>query len=144
MTEPDFVHTPLSRVGAMIDWLLGPSSTSTIQGPAKTRTLTIQSEGSGVWPRATLSCQRLVYKTQYKRWWVPTEHRTLYVVSMSVPDEVIERHGAEAFASVTYPLLCNYFLQWTTYPHVCAILAYLDDLLCRLGGSMPTERSIVL
>lgn len=144
MAQSDFQHTPLSRMGAFLDWLLGPSSTTVAQGPAKTRILSIDTDQGGDWPRATMSCQQLVYRTQYKRWWVPSVKRTLYVVSMAVPQTLLDKYGPDAFAPRTYPLLCNDLLQWTTYPHVHAIHAYLDDLLARLGGSMVSQRSIQL
>lgn len=132
MTESDFHHTPLSRVGSWLDWLLGQSHTTITQGPAKTRSLTLRTDQTGDWPRATITCARVVYHTRYKRWWVPSVVQSLYEVSIEVTDDVLTTYGAACFPSVTYPLLCNHLLQWTTYPHVCAIQTYLDDLTERM------------
>lgn len=132
MTESDFRHTPLSRVGSWLHWLLGPSVTTITQGPSKTRTLSLRTDQAGDWPRATLTCARLVYRTQYKRWWVPNTMQSLYEVSIEVTAEVMARYGAACFPTMTYPPLCNHLLQWTTYPHLCAILTYLDDLIPRM------------
>ncbi len=144
MSDSDFIHTPLSRLGVVMDWILGPSITTIAQGPTKTRTLTLRSEDRGDWPHIRISCTRVVYNTRYKRWWVAAINRTLYEVTVDVPEFLREKHGPEAFAPMTYPLLCNQWLQWTTYPHVRAILTYLDALLERLGGAMVTARSIQL
>lgn len=132
MYESDFHHTPLSRVGSWLQWLLGPSHTSATQGPSKTRSLTLRTDQSGDWPRATITCVRVVYRTCYERWWVPTAIRSLYEVSIEVTDEVQATYGASCFPTVTYPLLCPLLLNWTTYPHVCAIVAYLDAMTARM------------
>ena len=129
MAESDFKHTTLSRIGSFLHWLLGPSTTSVTQGPIKTRTLSIPSDDTDEWPKATVICTRIVYRTSYKRRWVPAVHRTLYEVSIIVPPEVLAKYGQAHFQTTTYPLLCNRLLEWTTYPHICAILAYLDTLL---------------
>jgi len=134
MAQRDFVHTPLSRAGAVIHWLLGESSTRVIQGPSRTRTLVLRSDHQADWPRGTVTCSRIVYKTIYRRPWIPSTTHSLYHVEMHVPDEVRARYPAEYFESVTYPLLCNPWLEWTTYPHLCAIHAYLDTFLERLRG----------
>lgn len=122
----------------MVHWLIGESTTRVIQGPPKTRTLVLRADHRANWPRGTISCTRIVYKTRYRRFWVPNLTHSLYQVELNVPDEVRKRFPAEFFDTVTYPLLCNSWLEWTTYPHVCAIQAYLDTLLERMrahGGS---------
>lgn len=132
MTESDFQHTPLSRVGSFLQWLLGPSTTTVTQGPSKTRVLTLRTDQSGDWPRATVTCVRMVYRTVYQRWWIPTTVQSLYDVTIEVTAEVQARYSVATFAPVTYPLLCNTLLQWTTYPHVCAILTYLEAMTARM------------
>lgn len=132
MRDAPFQHTPLSRVGAFIDWLLGPSVTAKTEGPSKTREISLPTDASNPWPQATVSCVRVIYRTHYSRWWVPTVQRTLYTVSIDVPSLLIERYGEAPFAPVSYPLLCNHLLQWTTYPHLCAIHTYLDELYVTL------------
>jgi hypothetical protein len=135
MREPDFKHTPVSRIGSLLHWIMGPSSTTVKEGPAKTRCVSLPTDSADPWPQATVSCVRSVYRTQYQRWWVPTVNRTLYTVSIDVPPFMLERYGQAPFAPITYPLLCNHLLEWTTYPHICAIHSFLDELLLNLGGS---------
>jgi len=137
MREPDFNHSPLSLVGSAMHWLLGPSVTTVTEGPAKSRCVSIPTDTTDPWPQATVSCVRVIYRTQYTRWWVPNVNRTLYTVSMDVPPALRVRYGDELFEPVTYPLLCNHLLQWTTYPHLTAILAYLDALLVKLERVSP-------
>jgi hypothetical protein len=137
-----FRHTPLSRVGTLIHALLGPSETTVKEGPPKSRRISIRTDASESWPQATVHCVRSVYRTRYKRFWIPNVHRTLYTVSIVVDPEVLERYGEAPFAPVTFPLLCNPLLQWTTYPHLVAIFAFLDGLIDKLGGSIEMKRRI--
>jgi hypothetical protein len=128
MATSDFHHTPLSRVGAFLDWLFGPSETGITQGPAKTRTVTLRTADEGYWPRAIISCTRVIHRTTYERWWIPSVVQSLYEVSIHVPESTVEQYGSATFESITYPLLCNELLQGTTYPHVCAIGAFVDQM----------------
>lgn len=134
MAQRDFIHTPLSRAGAVIDWLLGPAQSRVIQGSTRTRTLVMRSDHQADWPHGTITCSRIVYRTEYSRFWVPHTTHSLYQVETHVPDDVRQSYPVEYFETVTYPLLCNRWLEWTTYPHMCAIHAYLDALLERLRG----------
>lgn len=111
---------------------MGESTTSIIQGPIRTRTLAMRSDHQEAWPHGTICCTRIVYRTVYHRFWIPNVTQSIYQVDMIVPEEVRNRHPIDFFAPAVYPLLCSSWLIWTTYPHICAIQAYLDTLLARL------------
>lgn len=123
-----FDHTLRSRLGELIDRLEGPCRVYETDGPIKSRVLTLSSTEEGDYPKALVHCYRTTYVLAYRRWFVKNRKRTTYRVSIEVDLNLIERYGQSVFADKTYPLLCSRFLEWTTYPHVCAIDAFTDQL----------------
>jgi len=75
-----------------------------------------------------VECVRVIYQTTYTRWWVPDELCTVYEVQGHAPPEIAEGLDARLLEKVTYPLLCNKFLEWTPFPFYYAIRAYLARL----------------
>lgn len=134
-SAPPFKHTSKSRIGEFWSRLLGESTTIVESGPPRTRTLVLRADHKEVWPRATVACTRIVYKTIYKRFWVPNVSQSLYRVEIYVPSKVLEDYPASYFEPVVYPPLCNRWLEWTTYPHLQAIHAFMDTLLVRMRGN---------
>lgn len=132
-TMTDIPVTPFSRLGSFIHWALGPSTTTVKEGVSKTSQYTIRTDANNPWTHANVTCQRVIYHTQYARWWMPTIRRNLYVVSCEVAPELIEKFGKDVFEPKTYPMLCNRLLKWTTYPHLCAIHTYLDELRVKVA-----------
>jgi hypothetical protein len=124
----DFPVTPYSRLGEWLLWLFGPSTTTVKEGVSKTSEYTIRTDEHNPWTHATIKCVRIIYHTQYRRWWMPSIRRNLYIVSSDVAPELIVKYGKEVFRTKAFPMLCNRLLKWTTYPHLIAIHTYLDEL----------------
>lgn len=78
--------------------------------------------------RAGITCQRIVYHTQYHRWWIPDSYTTMYEVQGHAPAEIAEKMDARLFEKMIYPLLCTKFLEWTPFPFYYAMRAYLARL----------------
>jgi hypothetical protein len=129
----DIPVSPISRLGSWLHWIFGPSTTIVKEGASRTSEYTIRTDEQNPWTHASVKCVRIIYHTNYKRWWMPTIRRNLYVVTGEFAPELIEKYGSELFASKTYPMLCNRLLKWTTYPHLCAIHTYLDELRVKVA-----------
>lgn len=139
MVRPSFEPVSWSRLGEIVDWLAGPTHTEITFGPFESKSFSLITTPNERHPPATISCQRETFRTRHYRWWIPTTVRNLYHVSIAVEDSLKTRYGADLFAPRTFPLLCNRLLKWTTYPHICAIEAYLDDVQNAIEQKQSTE-----
>lgn len=72
-----------------------------------------------------LRCQQLRHTVVYERWYMPSRTHFTYRV------EIVHVHGPKHYErpSVCYPHLCAYWLHVTTYPHHCAVNAYIDHII---------------
>lgn len=124
----NFPVTPYSRFGEWLLWLFGQSTTTVKECDSRTSEYTIRTDDQNPWTHATIKCVRIIYYTQYDHWWMPSLRRNLYIVSSNVAPELVAKYGKDAFRTKSFPMLCNHLLKWTTYPHLCAIHTYLDEL----------------
>lgn len=121
-------------VGILVDAVKGPNYTYIYEGKDKEHTEQVDLSSVGYVDVKVVSKQ-IIYRTRYKRWWIPDSIDTLYEVCGSVPAEMmLELEGKVSplfFQPAIYPLLCSRLLRWTSYPHTYAINAYLDRLLVK-------------
>jgi hypothetical protein len=133
-TELDFIPTFWERVGLWFDRVLGPSTTTVVEGSTRSRTLTLYSDLRPDGLQGVIQCQRVTYVTRYQWRWRPAKRRSVYMVSCSFPPDVMAEYGADRFGHACYPMLSNWLLKDTTFPHSCAIHTYLDAIVARDGG----------
>ena len=130
----EFESAKTHRFERIMDLLHGESRTVKIRGPSKMRTVVLKSPHTSDIPMTTVVSTRLVFKTIYRRLWMPSKSRSLYRVEIYVPEELRNRYPEDFFSPVTYPTLCSRWFQWSSYPHLKAITAYLDRLAERMRG----------
>lgn len=118
----------LELMGALFDTLKGPSITNTYEGRMKHEIHQLRPSKSDFNVDVCVQSRQIVYMTTYTRWWVPNHKRTVYEVRGVASDDWRGRLPEGFFDTVTYPLLCSSLLQWTEYPHVIAIHAFMDRL----------------
>ena len=116
----------LEVLGELIDALIGPSTTCTYLGAFPHHSETLRSTVNGHQIDVGVTSRRIVYRTHYKRWWMPDHTEVVYEVVGHVPEESKHLVDPRVLQPITYPLLCNPMLKWTRYPHFYAINAYLD------------------
>jgi hypothetical protein len=122
-------------LGSLILSWKGPFKTSIYYDRAEEASDLIRPDNLQFDVPAGITCQRVVYHTVYKRWWVPDETKTQYEVQGHAPKEFVEQREGDAkpldprlFEKVVYPLMCNKFLEWTPFPYYYAIQAFLARL----------------
>lgn len=114
-------------IGEILDFALGPSKTVTYLGMVGHATETIDTTWMGRY-RIEIISRQFVYCTVYERWYIPNRRRAVYEVSSNVPSELRELVDPKLLDVVTYPTLCISLLRWTKYPHIYAIIAFLDRI----------------
>jgi hypothetical protein len=115
-------------MGSIIVAIKGPFKTTiTFEEPQDARKF-FSPDNLTIDAHVGVECIRVIYQTTYCRWWIPDEIRTAYVVKGQAPPEIAEGLDPRLLESVTYPLLCNKFLEWTPFPFYYAIRAYLARL----------------
>lgn len=116
---------PLSKlVGFFLELLRGPGVTHVVDGETIHRTFTVRYQSDFV--EYEVSCKRVIHRTKYNRWWVPSIRRAVFevrgrAITGSVSNQ-LER--LEIF-----PDLSSFGLLETKYPHMRAISAYLDSVV---------------
>lgn len=123
------MHKLLEILGELFDVLTGPSKTTVSIGRAKQSTFTLKQTLMGPDIEVSVTSRQIVYHQRYERWWIFDRHRTVYEVVGNASEEYHARLTPQFFEPVIYPMLCHPLLQWTEYPHVYAINAFLDRTL---------------
>lgn len=113
-------------IGEVLDSVKGPSSTRMILGVSKFTTHTVRPDVRGEAIDVGIRSRQVVFRTEYRRWWIPNIQRTVYEVVGYAPEEYRDQFNPCLFEPMTYPMLCNRLLKWTEYPHLYAIHAYMD------------------
>lgn len=114
-------------LGVCVDALQGPSQTAIFEGESKHAVEVLRpsvEDRDGV--QLHITAREIIYHTRFTRFWVPDMKRTVYEVTGSVSEQYRDKFDSRLFETVTYPMLCNPLLQWTRYPHMYAIHAYID------------------
>lgn len=121
----------LFYLGVLCHHVTGRSHTQTYQrsNEASTKKFSIGTEGV---LELTVVCKRIVYRTTYERWWMPSSRKSVFVVTGAVSGSQSDRVDPQCLEPVTYPMMSNWFLKWSEYPHYLAINAYLDRVIRRL------------
>lgn len=125
MRSPTF----LELIGGLVNRFKGPNYTRVYQGNKETEFHYLRSKLFGEDFCVTITSRRIIYYTVYRRWWIKNRFKTIYVVVGSAKPEVMEQLGPCLFQSKVYPLLCSKFLAWSTYAHIYAIDAFLENAL---------------
>lgn len=113
-------------LGYIVDFLRGPCETVEVEGDTGTRSFRYSPDNLPGSTEVFVESRRIVYRTIYRRRWVPNSSRSVYRVQGNAPAELRPRINPAFFEVVYYPTLCNWFLRWTEYPHVYATLAFID------------------
>lgn len=125
------MHSPsfLEYLGGLINRWRGPNHTRVYPGNKETEFHHLQSrvfEGDFY---VTITSQRIIYHTVFRRWWVRNRFKTVYEVVCKAPPEVMEQLDPVFFKPKVYPLLCSRLLAWSPYAHLSAINAFLENAL---------------
>lgn len=116
----------LEVIGALLDAIVGPSTTCTYLGTMKHVTEKVRTTVNGNHLDVGVSSIRTVYRTHYSRWWIPDATLVVFEVVGHVPDASRHLIDPRLLIPTVFPLLCNPLLKWTSYPHYYAINAYVD------------------
>lgn len=123
------MSTFLEHVGGIIDRWWGSNYTREFNYRPESATQSLQSRVTEDGYHLTITSRRKTYVTTYRRWLFRVHrHRVVYEVVCTAPPEVKEKLDPIFFIPVTFPLLCNRLLQWTPYPHILAIHAFLERI----------------
>lgn len=120
--------TFLELVGGLIDRWRGSNFTRIYSGNKETEVHHLKSKVLEDDFFVTITSRRIIYLTTYRRWWIPNRRTTVYEVVCSASPEVRAKLDPIFFKPVIYPLLCSRLLQWTPYPHIYAIHAFLGQI----------------
>lgn len=116
----------LTHWGKWIETIRGPSVTITHKGRRKSAIEQLRPSQEYGDVDLILEAREVIFKTHYRRAWIPDVKRSVYEVQGSVNERYRHLFDAKLFEQVTYPLLCHPALRGTRYPHLFAMLAYLN------------------
>lgn len=126
------MSTFLEHVGGIIDRWGGGNYTLELNLRPETATQSLSSRVTEDGYHLTITSRRKTYVTTYRRRFLLGTrrkiHRVVYEVSCTAPVDIQTQLDPAFFIPVTYPLLCNRLLQWTPYPHILAIHAFLERI----------------
>lgn len=112
--------------GELLEWLRGPGDTEIVDGETIHRLLTVSYRSNEL--EYEISCKRIIYKTRYRRPFVPSSVYAVFEVTGSVitgqVDKSLER-------TEIYPDMSAFGLRETEYPHIRAISAYMDFVISK-------------
>jgi hypothetical protein len=120
--------TFMEHIGGLIDRIKGTSYTRTYTDVPRSEVHHVQSNIFGDEFSVTITSHRRIYLTTFRRWWIFNRRTTVYEVSCEAAADARSRLDPLFFTPVTYPLLCSRLLQWTPYPHIYAINAFLGQM----------------
>jgi hypothetical protein len=106
---------------ALYSIMRGPVTVDTVIVPHAFRHITWHHQ-DGVSHRLIFMCHQQRHVSRYQRWYMPTHVRYSYVVEMT------RYRGFDIIDTITaqYPQLCTTLFNRTTWPHRCAVNAFLD------------------
>lgn len=73
-----------------------------------------------------LMCHQFEHTVRFENWFIPDRNFYTYKV------EVVYIKGVDDYKELPvgyYPHMCPFWLRRTTYPHHCAVNAYIDNLV---------------
>lgn len=125
----------LELLGRLTEWVRGPFTTTlaTEQDPVN-QVFRLQSQKANSPMRVYVESYRLMYKTRYRRGWIPNTCRCVYVVRGHADGLDDQQLPDDFFQPQTFPCLSGWLLRWTTRPHLYAIHAFMDQFLSRYQG----------
>ncbi len=115
---------PIGQIaGRFLEWLRGPGKTTVYDGETVHRNVIVKFESDLV--DYQISSKRIVYLTQFSRWWMPSIKRAIF----HVEGKVLSGTAPENYqCSIAFPDMSSFGLFNTKYPHVRAIGAFLDAI----------------
>lgn len=116
------------KVGWLLDMLTGPRTTSVYDGGVKHKTERLRPHFVPNEVEIGVISKRIIYRTRYKRWWVPDSFRCVFEVTAYAPAEFRDKVDPRLFETHYYPSLCNRWVAESQYGHLYAIHAFLDRL----------------
>ena len=112
--------------GRLFEIVKGPSITEIHHGRNKSAVEQLRPNTNDPDVDLLLEAKETIYVTRYKRWWIPDRKRSIYEVQGSVNPAYRHLFDDKLFEPATYPMLCHLSLRGTRYPHLYAMLAYLN------------------
>lgn len=109
--------------GEFLELLRGPGITEIVDGETVHRMVTVTYKSDAL--EYEISCKRIIYKTTYRRFWIPSSRFAVFSVCGRVVDGQVHRSLER---TEIYPDMSAFGLRETGYPHVRAISAYLDSV----------------
>lgn len=118
----------ISKLGGLIDFLVGSRTTLEYKGEAAYRSVTLRPSLAEDDVEIGVTITQTIYQTNYQRWWSRKRTHSIYQVVAFAPPDVREKLDPLLFEPVTYPMLCNPLLKHTRYPHLYALHAFLERM----------------
>lgn len=72
--------------------------------------------------------ERILFQVRYSRLKFLNHHRMVFRVRGTAQGEIAKKLPQEFFTGMYFPVLSNWFLKWTKYPHLYAIHAFVDAI----------------
>lgn len=120
------MHWFLSQLGVLWDRLLGERRTKETFEEVAYPTVTYRTDSNVQEVTLGLEIRQRVYRTQFKRWWVPDKLFVLFEVVAFASEAEAPFIDPRFFERITFPMLCNPFLRQTRYPQAYVMQAFLD------------------
>lgn len=116
----------LKASGILWDAITGPCETSEVTGDFPNQYHHYMPDILPSDQKARVVSRKILYRTRYRRWWIPDRHFALYQVCGVAEGQVQGELVPRFFEPLLFPSLSNWLLRDTEYPHVYAVNAFLD------------------
>jgi hypothetical protein len=116
-------------LGVLHDAVMGPCNTTLSDSHPVNAVQRFSPDALANKSEVFVESRRLVYKTVYRRPWIPNKLSIIFLVTGYAPDHYRDKLPPEFFETVSYPNLASYLLRWSDYPHVFAVDAFVSRFL---------------
>ncbi len=123
------------RIGRWVERIRGPRTTTVVKQDHAGRHYSFQHVVQSDLHAARIVSERLVYRVNYTRWWIPDVEYCVFRVQGHVDhseDDAVdcgkwkENIPSEFFQPNYYPSMVGMLLRWSRHPHMYAIHAHMD------------------
>lgn len=122
-------------IGRLVERLRGPRTTTVVVHDRAGRQYSFQHTVQSDLHAARIVSERLVYRVNYSRWWIPDVEYCVFRVQGYVDDSADdalddgkwkENIPPAFFEPNYYPSMVGLLLRWSRHPHMYAIHAHMD------------------
>lgn len=117
-----------NKIGFFLDLMAGPRTTHVFEGNTHYQVEKLRPTFVTTEVEVGITSTRIIYRTKYKRWWMPDKYRCVFEVRAYAPEDMRARLDPRLFETHHYPGLCNHLVESTKLGHYYAIHAFLDRL----------------